>query len=138
MELELDELVNNIFNRQPKPAKCIQLQFIENLSISEIFEFLISFFTEGAKYKYGEDKSDPNTKVDITKWTHKELDLMKEYFASIGFKLIVDIMENNPTTISSIKNYKSINITNQTKLTELKFSIGVGTLVYVISFDYLV
>jgi hypothetical protein len=63
---------------------------------------------------------------------------MKEYFASIGFKLIVDIMESNPTTISSIKNYKSINITNQTKLTELKFPIGVGTLIYVISFDYLV
>ena len=78
MELELDELVNNIFNRQPKPAKSIQLQFIENLSITEIFEFLISFFTEGAKYKYGETKGDPNTKVDITKWTNKELDLMKK------------------------------------------------------------
>ena len=44
MELELEELVNNIFNRQPQPKKSFQLQFIENLSVKEVFEFLITFF----------------------------------------------------------------------------------------------
>ena len=138
MELELDELVNNIFNRQPKPAKSIQLQFIENLSITEIFEFLISFFTEGAKYKYGETKGDPNTKVDITKWTNKELDLMKEYFSSISFKLNVDILDSKEHSISSINTYKNISINSSTTLKELKFPIRVGPLIYVLSFDYLV
>ena len=138
MELELDELVNNIFNRQPKPAKSIQLQFIENLSITEIFEFLISFFTEGAKYKYGEDKGNPNTKVDITKWTNKELDLMKEYFSSISFKLNVDILDSKEHSFSSIITYKNIPINSSTALKELKFPIRVGSLIYVLSFDYLV
>ena len=57
MEIELDELVNNIFNRQPQAPKSFQIQFIENLDVKEIFEFLVTFFTEGAKYKYGIDLS---------------------------------------------------------------------------------
>ena len=137
MELELEELVNNIFNRQPQPSKSIQLQFIENLSTREIFEFLLSFFTEGAKYKFGEDKTDPNTKVDISKWTTKELDLMKEYFASISFKLNVNIVNILNKNNKKIKSYKDNDINESTPLKNLPFPIFIGNFVYIISFDYL-
>ena len=65
MEIELDELVNNIFNRQPQAPKSFQIQFIENLDVKEIFEFLVTFFTEGAKYKYGIDYPNGKTTVDL-------------------------------------------------------------------------
>lgn len=138
MEVELLDLVYNIFNRQPKPAKSIQLQFIENLSIQEIFEFLLTFFTEGAKYKYGEDKSDPNTKVDISKWTDSELNNMKEYFASISF--ILNVKKNTIDTIdaNSLISYKDKLINETVPLKELSFSITIGISVFTISFDYLV
>ena len=83
MELSVEELVWNIFNKQPQPEKSIQLQFVENLDLREMFEFGLTFFTEGAKYKYGNEKG----KIEIDKLTEKEINIMKEYFKSIGFKL---------------------------------------------------
>ena len=138
MEVELLELVYNIFNAPSKPAKSIQLQFIENLSIQEIFEFLLTFFTEGAKYKYGEDKSDPNTKVDISKWTDRELNNMKEYFASISF--ILNVKKENIYNVhpNSLKSYKDKLINDSTPLKELMFPIVIGEAVFIIGFDYLV
>jgi hypothetical protein len=138
MEVELLDLVYNIFNRQPKPSKSIQLQFIENLSIQEIFEFLLTFFTEGAKYKYGEDKSDPNTKVDISKWTNKELNTMKDYFASISF--VLNVKKENIHTVhpNSLKSYKDKLVNESTPLKELTFPIIIGQNAFIISFDYLV
>ena len=76
--------------------------------------------------------------MDITKWTHKELDLMKEYFSSISFKLNVDILDSKEHSFSSIITYKNISINSNTALKELKFPIKVGSLIYVLSFDYLV
>ena len=138
MEVEVEELVYNIFNRQPKPPKSIQLQFIENLSIREIFEFLLTFFTEGAKYKYGEDKSDPNTKVDISTWTDIELNNMKEYFASISFVLNVKKDTIYNVHPNSLKSYKDKLVNESTPLKELTFPIIIGQNVFIISFDYLV
>ena len=138
MEIELHDLVNNIFNRQPRPAKSIQLQFIENLSIQEIFEFLITFFTEGAKYKYGLDKSDSNTKVDISKWTEKELNIMKDYFSSISFVLKVKTQNIKNVNPSDLKSYKDKLINEQTQLRELTFPIIINQDVFIISFDYLI
>lgn len=134
-ELDIEELVNNIFNRSPKPANSIQLQFVDNLSMKEIYEFLLLFFTNGAKYKFGLDKSDPNTKIDITSWTSKEINLMKEYFASISFKLEYEICHINNFNKKNIITYKDIKET--TNLKDIIFPNYIGNFVYILKFDYL-
>jgi len=136
MEVSIDELVNNIFNKQPQPPKSIQLQFIENLSMKEIYEFLLTFFTEGAKYKFGLDKTDPNTKIDIASWTSKEINLIKEYFASISFKLSYEIDHITTFSNKNIITYKDIQET--TPLKNIMFPSYIGNFVYILNFDYLI
>ena len=140
MELELEDLVNNIFNRQPQPNKSFQLQFIENLSVKEIFEFLITFFTEGAKYKYGTENSEGKITVDISKWTKKQLTTMEDYFASVFFKLNLETYEVSKSKHINfnLMGYNKQVIGNNTQLNTLKFPLYTPKTVYVISFDYLV
>lgn len=58
-----------------------------------IFQELLQIFTDGLKYFYGKrsnhDKDDG--KVDINSLTVDNIDLMKRYFLSIGFQLILDV-----------------------------------------------
>ena len=140
MELELEDLVNNIFNRQPQPKKSFQLQFIENLSVKEVFEFLITFFTEGSKYKYGTENSEGKITVDISKWTQKELKIMEDYFASVFFKLNVEIYETSKSKHINfnLMSYSKQVIGKNTPLNTLKFPLYTQNTIYVISFDYLV
>lgn len=136
MEVSIGELVNNIFNKQPQTAKSIQLQFIENLSMKEIYEFLLTYFTEGAKYKFGLDKTDPNTKIDIASWTSKEINLMKDYFASISFKLDYNIEHISTFNNKNMITYKDIQET--TPLKNIMLPSYIGNFVYVLNFDYLI
>ena len=140
MELELEDLVNNIFNRQPQPNKSFQLQFIENLSVKEIFEFLITFFTEGAKYKYGTENSEGKITVDISKWTKKQLTTMEDYFASIFFKLKLETYEVSKSKHIdfNLMGYNKQVIGKNTPLNTLNFPLYTQNTIYVISFDYLV
>ena len=59
-----------------------------------IFQELLQIFTDGIKYFYGkrsnkDDKDDG--KVDINSLTIDNIDLMKRYFLSIGFQLILEV-----------------------------------------------
>ena len=53
-----------------------------------IFQELLQIFTDGIKYFFS-DKD--NGKVDINSLTEENIDLMKRYFLSIGFVLILDV-----------------------------------------------
>ncbi len=59
-----------------------------------IFQELLQIFVDGLKYFYGKrsnkDGKDEG-KVDINSLTVDNIDLMKRYFLSIGFKLILDV-----------------------------------------------
>ena len=137
MEVSIDELINNIFNKQPQPEKTIRLEFVENLGLEELFEFLITFFTEGAKYKFGDINN--NMRIDINKWTNYELDLMKNYFKSICFQInlkFIPITNENRYINYNKFNYKNIKINNNTKLNELNMAFTTINNFIIISFDY--
>lgn len=53
-----------------------------------IFQELLQIFVDGLKYFFS-DKN--NGKVDINSLNEKNIDLMKRYFLSIGFQLILDV-----------------------------------------------
>ena len=62
-----------------------------------IFQELLQIFVDGLKYFYGNHDSDKDGdnegKVDINDLTEENIDLMKRYFLSIGFKLNLDVFE---------------------------------------------
>ena len=62
-----------------------------------IFQELLQIFVDGLKYFYGNHDNDKNCdnigKVDINSLSVDDIDLMKRYFLSIGFKLILDVFD---------------------------------------------
>jgi len=57
-----------------------------------IFQELLQIFVDGLKYLFGQP-SDNEGKVDINSLGVDDIDLMKRYFLSIGFKLILDVFD---------------------------------------------
>jgi hypothetical protein len=57
-----------------------------------IFQELLQIFVDGLKYLYSDNDND-NYKVDINSLGVDDIDLMKRYFLSIGFKLILDVFD---------------------------------------------
>ena len=84
-----------------------------------IFQELLQIFTDGLKYFYSKDDG----KVDINSLTEENIDLMKRYFLSIGFKLILDVFTpENYVSKPDVFNDKSL-IKENTMLDEYFYEI---------------
>jgi hypothetical protein len=138
MDVDLKNLASHIFSSSPKEPKSIQLQFLEHMSNKDLFEFLLELFTEGSKIKYGILREN-KVIVDLNSWNDNELDIMKDYFKSISFKLIVDIYHINDALNINFDeiNYRKKNLTNNNHLRDFKLPLNVGSSIFVINFDYL-
>ena len=132
--MDLDELVQNIFSKKPQTLNSIQLE-LEDQDVKGLFEFFLMMFTNGSKLLYGNYKGH----VDLSKWTIDELKVMKQYFASFGISLVVDIynkIEQYNINFNNM-NYRNIIITEQTLLNTLKLPLMCNDKIYVISFEFI-
>lgn len=136
MEIEYNELVETIFNKEPEIPKSITLDFVERLSLNELFEFLLTFFTDGCKKLYGELVNNKTT-VDLSKLNEYRLNKIKSYVTMIGFRLYVDIEPCDESKNYKKLMYNNIHINHETKLSELKMILRNLNNVYIISFDFL-
>ena len=88
-----------------------------------IFQELLQIFVDGLKYFYGQQSGKDEGKVDINSLTEENIDLMKRYFLSIGFKLILDVFTpENYVSKPDIFNDKSL-IKENTMLDEYFYEI---------------
>ena len=84
-----------------------------------IFQELLQIFTDGLKYFYGQQSG----KVDINSLSKDNIDLMKRYFLSIGFQLILDVFTpENYVSKPDVFNDKSL-IKENTMLDEYFYEI---------------
>ena len=100
-----------------------------------IFQELLQIFTDGIKYFFS-DKN--NGKVDINNLTLENIDLMKHYFLSIGFQLLIDVFTSeNYISKPDIFNDKSL-IKENTMLDEYFYEITTYDLkkIYRVSFKF--
>ena len=86
MEVEIDELINTVFREEPKGPNDIQLSFVDDMELKELFEFLLMVFTKGCKIHY----ADNNGVVNLALCTDTEFKHIDKYMRSMGFKLIID------------------------------------------------
>ena len=102
-----------------------------------IFQELLQIFTDGLKYFYSKDDG----KVDINSLSKDNIDLMKRYFLSIGFKLILDVFTpENYVSKPDVFNDKSL-IKENTMLDEYFYEITTYDLndmekIYRVSFKF--
>ena len=87
METDISEMFNNIFSDSPKEPKSIFLEInvldplkneeITEIQTSDIFEFLLNMFVFGFN------------KLNLS-YTLESVQILKSYFASIGFKFNIE------------------------------------------------
>ena len=138
MEINYEDLIETIFNKPPGESKSITLDFVERLSLNELFEFLISYFTDGSKILFGEIHYN-KVIVDLNKWENdpQRLDKMKKYFKMIGFNLLVNIEDYDEKKNYNDLMYNNININQETKLSELNMFLKNKNKVYNICFEFI-
>ena len=132
--IQSNNFIEYVFKNDPKPIKSINLEF-ETDNLKELFENLLDIFTQGMKIHYGND----NGTVDLSALTKDNIINFNKYFNSFGINLLIDI-EYKPIisrfNYQQIK-YTNINITRDTKLSELKLPFLSNGIVYIISFDFI-
>jgi len=88
-----DDFTIFLFSHPVKEPNTIKLELAQpekEVHIGlHIFQELLQIFVDGLKYFFS-DKNDEG-KVDINSLSEENIDLMKRYFLSIGFQLILDV-----------------------------------------------
>lgn len=138
--IEIDELIQTLITNKPKKENEIQLQFIDDIGVKELFEFCMELFNELCKYKYG----DPNGKVDISTWTESTINTIKLYYLSFGMNINIMFLEPTRQNYNKIKFYESRKysnypITHNTKLNDLYYVMfhQFTNRYYIINFEFI-
>mgnify|MGYP003325107567 CR=1 FL=1 len=119
-----DDFTIFLFSHPVKEPNTIKLELAppeQGVHIGlHIFQELLQIFTDGIKYFFS---NKDNGKVDINSLTTDNIDLMKRYFLSIGFQLILDVFTpENYISKPDIFNDKSL-IKENTMLDEYFYEI---------------
>ena len=131
-EMEVSELIEKIFNDSPKNSNSIQLSFLSQIGVKDLFEFLLTFITDGSKILF------KKSTINLAKWTDIEYNILNRYCNSIGFNFILDRHSIEEEQLIDFKkiNYKKLQINNLTPLNKLKLPIKCNNDIFVFSFDF--
>jgi len=131
-----DKIAKMIFKKEPAKPCSISLAIEEDMDIKEIFEMLLMIFTEGMKILYGNSEG----KVDLNSLRENDFVKVQEYFKSFGF--LCNYKVYLPSQSANInfesRKYTNINITEKTKLSELRLPLKCGPRIFEISFDFVI
>ena len=134
-----DDFIVYMFGSEPKPKDSIQLEcpdIPDNKNTHlHIFEQLLMIYIGGLKHLW----SDSEGKVDLTKLTTENIELMKNYFKSISYDVSVDVFDLHTYQFKYPDYFKyQDKITNDTILSDFFYETqGSDTKTYRISFDFL-
>ena len=85
-EIELEDLIQNLFENEPQPIKSINVVF-EDSDLKKLFESLLMIFTHGMKKHFGNSSG----QVDLTKLTEDNIIFFNRYMNSFGIQLVIEI-----------------------------------------------
>lgn len=140
MSITSDKLIETIITQEPKGPGEIKIEFINSISVKELFMFCMELFNEISKNKYG----DAYGCVDISMWSYNTIEHINKYYNSINLKMEIKILENIPSNVQQLffykaRSYNKYPITHNTKLTDLYYILYHPNTNnnYIISFGYL-
>ena len=139
MHGDADEFTIFLFSEEPKEKNSIKLELSpskKDIHIGlHIFQELLMIFTSGMKYLFSEKE-----KLDVTKLTKEDIDLMNQYFESMGFQVKVEVF----TVIEYLDNMKLPNyflkqdlIKEDTPLDAFYYETSLNDNIYRVFFDFL-
>jgi hypothetical protein len=140
MSITSDKLIETIITQEPKGPGEIKLEFINSISVKELFMFCMELFNELSKYKYG----NADGCVDISMWSYNTIEHLNKYYNSISLKMEIKILENTPSNLQQLLFYKARSydkypITHNTILTDIYYTLyhPITNNNYIINFGYL-
>ena len=136
---DADEFTIFLFSEKPKEKQSIKLELNpskEKIHTGlHIFQELLMIFTAGMKYLFSEED-----KLDITKLDEKDIQLMNQYFESMGFQVNVEVF----TIIEYLDNMKLPNyfinqelIEENTMLDEFYYETSLKDKIFRVYFNFL-
>jgi hypothetical protein len=133
-----DDFIIYMFGSDPKPHDSIQLECPDipdgkNTHL-HIFEQLLMIYIGGLKHLWGNSEG----KVDLTKLSEENIELMKQYFMSINYVVNIDVFDLNTYQFRFPNYFKDQDkITKDTMLSDFFYETqGSDTKMYRISFDF--
>ena len=133
-----DDFIIYMFGSDPKPSDSIQLECPDipdgkNTHL-HIFEQLLMIYIGGLKHLWGNSEG----KVDLTKLSEENIELMKQYFMSINYVVNIDVFDLNTYQFRYPDYFKDQDkITKDTMLSDFFYETqGSDTKMYRISFDF--
>ena len=135
--MEIEELFDTLLSKQAEPPNSIDLSFIDRIDLKNLFEFLLSFFTEISKTFYGDD----NKVVHLEQLNDTDFKRINAYIESIGFTTILKTYNMDTIDVFDLGRlqngkYNKITINCNTQLSDLYFTLKTGNTIYKISFDF--
>ena len=88
MEIELEDLVINVFSHPPGEPNSHYISFDTN-NLKQLFESLLIIFTNGMKLLFGNQSG----VVELDKLTEEDILIFQKYFNSLGYKFYFDVYE---------------------------------------------
>lgn len=134
--MDVEELLEQLINTSPGNKNEFRLEFEDEITLKNLFELLLNFFTNICKLYFG----DHNSVVNINNMTDNDLSLVNKYFNSIGFKYNLQNHNYNQTSLQQINylqnnKYSNYTITSSTRLDELFFVLKCNDTIFKISFE---
>ena len=116
--MDIEELFEAILSKPAEPPKSIDLSFVNEIELKDLFEFLLQFFTEISKTFFSND----NNIVELEQLSELDLKRINNYIQSIGFTSIIDIFPTSALDIFDIARlqngkYNKITILKSKKIT---------------------
>ena len=138
-EIDSVDFMEKIIQKPAQEKKTIVLDFLNEMNIRDVFEFLMEFFTRLSVAKHGN-----NGQVDITSWTEQDFHRIKEYFNSFGYDINYEIldMDKDYVRLNFLMNnhfYKNITTRPNIKLSDYYYILTMKktNTSYAINFDIL-
>ena len=134
-EGDIHELVKKIFLNLPEPPNSICISF-DNYTLKEKFEDILNFLVEGLKIKYANEEN----KVNLYNMTDAQMQHINNYMNSIGLTLnlqLFNIFEWLFDKSRTYVPYNMIELTQNTKLSDLKQVFLLHDKVCLVSFDFI-
>jgi len=129
VEISFDDLFVELFNKPPRKKNEITISF-DTSDLKELYERLLELFVEGLKIKYG----DLEDRVDLTKLTIDDLNLMNSYMNSFGINAHYELLSHEEflKKYPIFINYKHM---ISSHLVDYKYYFIVNEMVYVFYFS---
>ena len=137
-----EELFAKILELPPKPKNTYGCGLENGESVSELFQFCMHFFHTASVRLYGDDAD----RVDVSTWTPDNLKLIADYFESLGYKIIVSIIDPVNDTNNMLGHYYALRYNrpgveteDDLTLNQLYYLLKINKtgIYYVLSFDIL-